>query len=113
MNVNNDPYNGRYRPFEPLSVFNGVDPNGEWDLVCDFSSSGYSVELIELKIWTSEAVTDEPGAMSNEEGLFSIEVLPDVINRLSTAEGVNHLDMTSALIRLLRRCCPVRSGVCG
>lgn len=70
-----DPIRGHYRPIDPLSVLDGIDPNGTWTLEIntspDFASSGRSNLLTD---WSIDIVTNrsESFATTNENGEYEL-----------------------------------------
>lgn len=63
------PYTGTFRPFSPLSAFNGEDPNGTWTLnVSDlFLTDTGNVRAFSLIVTTFECSSDSSGALADVE----------------------------------------------
>ncbi|MGB5530783.1 MAG: right-handed parallel beta-helix repeat-containing protein, partial [Ignavibacteriaceae bacterium] len=63
LNEGVSPYTGSYRPHSPLSVFNGVDPEGEWVLeIYDRSSGNFGI----LDAWGIELVFEQTTGVPDE-----------------------------------------------
>ena len=45
IRTSNEPFDSKYRPEEPLSTFNGENPNGEWKLMVYDNSAGETGSL--------------------------------------------------------------------
>jgi subtilisin-like proprotein convertase family protein/subtilisin family serine protease len=69
------PYTGRFLPAEPLSTFNGIDPNGNWTLqVSDIEPTFDNGTLVN---WSLTAFTNgERSRLTNAAGDFSFATLP-------------------------------------
>ena len=71
LNEGVSPFTGSYRPHNPLSVFNGVDPEGEWVLEIYDRSSGNSGIL---DAWGIELVFEQPTSVPDEQ---EENIIPD------------------------------------
>ena len=71
LNEGVSPYTGSYRPHSPLSVFNGVDPEGEWVLeIYDRSSGNFGI----LDAWGIELVFEQTTGVPDEQ---EENIIPD------------------------------------
>lgn len=65
---------GTLQPFYPLSNFNGLNPNGEWQLKVFDRYTGYTGTL---NSWSLEISEREQAAVTDDDGSFSFAGLPD------------------------------------
>ncbi len=71
LNEGVSPYTGSFRPHSPLSVFNGIDPEGEWVLeIYDHSSGNFGI----LDAWGIELVFEQPTSVPDEQ---EENIIPD------------------------------------
>ena len=71
LNEGVSPYTGSYRPHSPLSVFNGVDPEGEWVLeIYDRSTGNFGI----LDAWGIELIFEQPTDVPDEH---EENIIPD------------------------------------
>ncbi|MFM7161956.1 MAG: beta strand repeat-containing protein, partial [Planctomycetaceae bacterium] len=73
------PFTGRFRPESPLSVFNGLNANGQWTLVLTDSVSVDAGTLLNwsLRVVSSDASTFiEPNTTTDATGVYLFENLP-------------------------------------
>lgn len=74
INQGTAPFEGRYRPTEPLSRFNNINPNGEWRLEVTDSVAG---DQGFLNGWAIEIAAGEQAYITDETGhYFFFEVPP-------------------------------------
>jgi len=66
------PFNGRFRPAQPLSALLGEDPNGTWSLeITDFFQQDQGT----LTAWSIRVRTGEQSAVANANGFYSFSSL--------------------------------------
>ncbi|MEO1618838.1 MAG: proprotein convertase P-domain-containing protein, partial [Planctomycetota bacterium] len=68
------PFNGTFRPIEPLSTFDGLDPNGTWTLEVTTDSARDSGTLLG---WSLVMGSDEPSITTDSQGDFGFFNLDD------------------------------------
>ena len=69
LNEGVSPFTGSYRPYSPLSVFNGVDPEGDWVLeIYDRSSGNFGI----LDAWGIELVFEQTTGVLDEQEEYII-----------------------------------------
>lgn len=67
--VGSAPYSGFFKPVQPLSVFEGLDPNGDWKLrIVDHGASLKSGEKV-LDTWGLKFIVEEEQGTFTGEGL--------------------------------------------
>jgi subtilisin-like proprotein convertase family protein/subtilisin family serine protease len=67
------PFEGRYRPFQPLSRFNNINPNGEWRLEVTDSVAG---DQGFLNGWAIEIAAGEQAFFTDETGHYFFFEVP-------------------------------------
>jgi hypothetical protein len=65
INYGDAPFSGIYRPYKPLSGFNGLDPDGEWILTVYDSQAG---EEGSLRAWGIKPLFEKPVAVEEPAG---------------------------------------------
>ncbi|MEM9828352.1 MAG: proprotein convertase P-domain-containing protein, partial [Planctomycetota bacterium] len=73
------PFAGTFRPSEPLSIFNGLDPNGTWELIIDDLGGG---DLGIVNHWSMEIQSGETTFQTDAHGW--------VIDAIAVAEEVDY-----------------------
>lgn len=63
------PFTGRFKPLQPLSLFDGENPNGHWKLEIADQLGGDSGQLL---AWSLEIAHAEPGATTDSAGNYRI-----------------------------------------
>jgi subtilisin-like proprotein convertase family protein len=83
------PFSGDHKPYQPLSVFNGMDPNGEWTLTIYDSEVGHEGTLHAWGIkplYEKVISIDEPVAIEMPE---EIKLLQNMPNPFSTTTSIS------------------------
>ncbi len=69
------PYSGSYRPLGSLAQFNGLDPNGEWQLEVQSDTDPAFGTVGTLNSWSLSVTTQDPIITTAADGRFSFNNL--------------------------------------
>jgi subtilisin-like proprotein convertase family protein len=67
------PFTAAYRPQQPLSLLDGEDPNGQWELIVH---DGFEGDEGTLNSWSIEFDSAEPSARTDANGDYAFTELP-------------------------------------
>ena len=100
----NAPYTGFFKPFETLSVFNEMDPNGSWTLRIIDHAGGGSLKSLErmLDSWGIKLLVDKAGGtfISSQDAGDNFILKPNFPNPFSDQTSINFVLTEPSFVRL-------------